>query len=363
MANGMVQLVLSLVAGMTFGLAVEKSRVFEPATIRDQFVYSRFIMLKVFLSALTTSIICFCLLALIPPTRKHFLQIRQGYLACLTRKGALVAVIGGMTLGAGMALSASCPGIVLAQIGTLVPSSVYTLLGCFAGVVIYALTESSVINLFASTPRRPQTVDRYLGIPYPLLGVTTAVLTSSVVFIFESLFPWQTEYKGWNVGSGDSFLSQRSWPPYMSGILIGLLQVPVIFTVGDTVGGSQSFCTLLSQFLVTKNMEQRIPYLAQYKRGIDNWWQVLFVLGAVGGAYISAMSSSSLGVAGGVPPTAAFVGGALMLYGARMAGGCTSGHGLSGFGLMMALSTVTVPAMFAGGTAMGFLVRYLGNVS
>ncbi|XP_022095447.1 uncharacterized protein LOC110981813 [Acanthaster planci] len=359
--RGMDQKLIAV--GITIQRALKIQAVFEPATIRDQFVYSRFIMLKTFLSALTTSIICFCLLAALPPTRKYFLQIRQGYLACLTRKGALMSVSGGVVLGAGMALCASCPGIVLAQIGASVPNAGYTLLGCFAGVLLYALTESSVRNLFASSLRKPQTVDHYLGIPYPLLGVTTATLTSSVVFIFESLFPWQTQYEGWNAGPGESLLAVRAWPPYMSGILIGLLQVPVIFTVGDTVGGSQSYCTMLSQLCVSRTLEEKMPYLTQYKRGIDNWWQVLFVIGAVGGACISAASSSSLGAAGGITPTAAFVGGVLMLYGARMAGGCTSGHGLSGFGLMMALSAVTVPAMFAGGTAMGFFIRYLGNVS
>ncbi|XP_033630966.1 UPF0394 inner membrane protein YeeE-like [Asterias rubens] len=365
MASGVVQLAVSLMTGLVFGYAVEKSRVFEPRSIRNQFIYSRFIMMKMFLSALTTSIVCFCFLSTIPMTRKYFTRIRNGYMSCLTRKGVLMSVCGGVMLGAGMALAATCPGIVLAQIGTLVPNSSYCLAGCFFGVFLYALTDSSLTKYFETSPSKEQTkpIDVYLGIPYPVLGVTMAILTSSVVFVIELLFPWQTEIEGLNLGNEGSLMSQRAWPPYLAGTLIGALQVPVSLLVGDTLGGSQSYCTLLSQMLVIKKLQRKLPYLMQYRHGVENWWQVLFVSGAVGGAYFSAVSSSSLGLAVGIAPSSAFLGGTLMLYGARMAGGCTSGHGLSGFGLMMALSMVAVPAMFGGGTAMGFLIHYLGNES
>ena len=38
-----------------------------------------------------------------------------------------------------------------------------------------------------------------------------------------------------------------------------------------------------------------------------------------------------------------------MLFGARIAGGCTSGHGISGMAQLSVGSTVAVAAMFAGG--------------
>ena len=46
---------------------------------------------------------------------------------------------------------------------------------------------------------------------------------------------------------------------------------------------------------------------------------------------------------------AAFLGGAVIMYGARLAGGCTSGHGISG-GLQLAVSSwVFLAVMFASG--------------
>ena len=52
----------------------------------------------------------------------------------------------------------------------------------------------------------------------------------------------------------------------------------------------------------------------------------------------------------------AFVGGFLMLFGARIADGCTSGHGLSGMAHLSVGSTVAVAAMFAGGIATATLL-------
>ena len=54
--------------------------------------------------------------------------------------------------------------------------------------------------------------------------------------------------------------------------------------------------------------------------------------------------------------TVAFFGGFIMLFGARIADGCTSGHGLSGMAQLAVGSTVAVAAMFVGGIATATLV-------
>jgi len=55
----------------------------------------------------------------------------------------------------------------------------------------------------------------------------------------------------------------------------------------------------------------------------------------------------------------AFAAGFIMLFGARLADGCTSGHGLSGTAQLAVGSMVAVAAMFAGGiaTALALLRR------
>ena len=59
--------------------------------------------------------------------------------------------------------------------------------------------------------------------------------------------------------------------PPSQGLLIGSLQLSVVFSVGDSLGGSSSYCTLLSN--VVKN-NQMLSYFASFRRGIGNWWQV-----------------------------------------------------------------------------------------
>jgi hypothetical protein len=52
----------------------------------------------------------------------------------------------------------------------------------------------------------------------------------------------------------------------------------------------------------------------------------------------------------------AFGGGAVALFGARMAGGCPSGHGLSGVAQLSVSSLVAMVCFFAGGL---FMARIL----
>jgi hypothetical protein len=85
-------------------------------------------------------------------------------------------------------------------------------------------------------------------------------------------------------------------------------------------------------------------YYSKYlidKPAID--WQMMLVVGLPVGALISILLSKSFraesvpslwnwrfGASRPLRYAAAFAGGAIMLFGARLAGGCTSGHGISG---------------------------------
>lgn len=51
------------------------------------------------------------------------------------------------------------------------------------------------------------------------------------------------------------------------------------------------------------------------------------------------------------------VGGATMVFGARLAGGGTSGHGITGMSQLSISSFITVAAMFGGGMAFNFLIN------
>ena len=96
-------------------------------------------------------------------------------------------------------------------------------------------------------------------------------------------------------------------------------------------------------------------------------WQFALVIALAVGAFVAARLSGTrrgtsvpalwrrrFGESRALRYAAAFAGGAVMLFGARLAGGCTSGHGISG-GLQFATSSwVFMAAMFAGGVATAF---------
>nr|XP_054763118.1 UPF0394 inner membrane protein YeeE-like [Lytechinus pictus] len=343
-------------------------KVFETATIRGQFIYQRWIMMKMFLSAAATSCFCLALLSVIPATKNVFESSRTAYVAGLTQKGIISVTIGGAILGAAMVLSGSCPGMVLVQIGAWLSNGggAMTFFGCMVGVFLYALVEPLTTKMMS--PTKPY--DKYLAdsytekwkVPFFAMALIGGVMMGAVVVTIEVLVPWKTDLANPNV-KGSWFFETLAWPPYVSGILIGCLQIPLVLLMSDTIGGSSSYCTLGAQALVTKRMELWSPYLAKFKRGAENWWQVFYVTGAIAGACISAAASGSLGSTPGVSLASSFLGGVLLIFGARLAGGCTSGHGLSGMGVLSVLSFVTVAAMFAGGTAFAFIFWAVSNAS
>jgi uncharacterized membrane protein YedE/YeeE len=49
----------------------------------------------------------------------------------------------------------------------------------------------------------------------------------------------------------------------------------------------------------------------------------------------------------------AVIGGGMLIFGARLAGGCTSGHGISGMSQLSVSSFLTVASMFGAGIFMG----------
>lgn len=169
-------------------------------------------------------------------------------------------------------------------------------------------------------------------------------------------------------------LTSKAWSPYAAGIVIGLLQIPAFLLIETALGASSSYVTvggLIASWIDPAIL--RIDYVAKHVALTGkNWWQVALVAGIAIGAFVSMKLSGAqrrpvspiwaraLGSASPVRRYAvAFAAGFIMLFGARLADGCTSGHGLSGTAQLAVGSMVAVTAMFAGGiaTALAFLRR------
>jgi uncharacterized membrane protein YedE/YeeE len=161
-------------------------------------------------------------------------------------------------------------------------------------------------------------------------------------------------------------LFDKAWSPYVAGVAIGLLQIPAFLMIETALGTSSSYVTVgaaIASWIDPSLL--RIDYVAKHiAANAKNLWQVAMVAGIAIGALVSMKMSGARRQpispiwtrALGSPSPAlryavAFGAGFLMLLGARIADGCTSGHGLSGLAQLSVGSTIAVAAMFAGGIA------------
>lgn len=169
-------------------------------------------------------------------------------------------------------------------------------------------------------------------------------------------------------------LFDKAWSPYVAGVAIGLLQIPAFLMIETALGTSSSYVTVGATIAGWFDPALlRIDYAARHvAANAKNLWQVAMVVGIAIGAFVSMKMSGARrqpispiwARALGSPSPAlryavAFGAGFLMLIGARIADGCTSGHGLSGLAQLSVGSTIAVTAMFVGGivTAMMALRR------
>ena len=156
--------------------------------------------------------------------------------------------------------------------------------------------------------------------------------------------------------------SDGGWNPYLAGALSGFVSIGSVWFVGKYLGASTTFVrtTGMLEKLISPERVAKMPYFIKEAPIID--WQWLFVIGIAIGAFIAAVSSGSFRLQAvpamwenrfgpAVAPRAvvAFVGGIIAMFGARLADGCPSGHGLSG-SLQLAVSGyIALACFFIGG--------------
>lgn len=171
------------------------------------------------------------------------------------------------------------------------------------------------------------------------------------------------------VESVQPFGEPAQWSPYLAGGLIGMLSWLTFFASGRPIGASGAYAKtagLIGRVIGPKHTA-RLKYFADNPPRID--WEWMLVLGVIIGAFIAAQSGGDatgrwlppmwierFGDAVWLRVAIGFIGGAIMAYGARLAGGCTSGHGISGALQLSVGSWIALACFFIGGAATAFLL-------
>ena len=161
-----------------------------------------------------------------------------------------------------------------------------------------------------------------------------------------------------------------AWSPYLAGGLIGVLTWFTLLLSRKPVGASSAFATAagLAAKTVAPRHTGKLKYFQDNPPRLE--WGFVFIVATVLGAFLAAwhggeltgrwlspfwearFGEDSLLLRGAV----GFLGGVLMAFGARMAGGCTSGHGISGTLQLNAASWIALFCFFAGGAIVAHLL-------
>lgn len=177
-------------------------------------------------------------------------------------------------------------------------------------------------------------------------------------------------------------LIQQPWPWYVSGAIIAAIMFVLIF-----FGQSFGFSANLRTICAAAGGGKKVKFFD------FNWksqlWNLVFLVGAIIGGFIAAQflsngepvkisenTISDLAKLGIAAPTSAqpnelfsldavfslkgflilALGGIMVGFGSRYAGGCTSGHAISGLSDLQVPSLIAVIGFFAGGLLMTFVL-------
>ena len=161
-------------------------------------------------------------------------------------------------------------------------------------------------------------------------------------------------------------LHKKRWSSYAAGAAIGGLETLAMLTAKRPLGITTAFEEAAA--LAGKKVAPKLSGAGEYEEASGKEPEIDWEAGLVAGVVLGSLLSARLSGDESPPPVpeewrdevgrskslryaAAALGGGLMMFGARMAKGCTSGHGISGTMQFSAASWLFDPIIFAAGAA------------
>lgn len=248
-------------------------------------------------------------------------------------------VLGGLIFGTGMAILGYCPGTVMVSAGEGSLDAMVGILGGLAGGLIYTLVLPSISGLLGPNLGSFSLYTAFGSDPFLFysLMIPTGLLFIAIAFLVHRI----------------EKSSDRSW--MIAGIGIALLNTFIFQYADRPIGASTFFPYVADNISGVVNNE----YFKQISK--SGSWEVLFLAGGLlSGLLISLLRKEFKirmihdnwkkykGDSFGKRALWSFIGGFILIFGARMAGGCTSGHVISGGMQLAASSLLFALFVFAG---------------
>jgi uncharacterized membrane protein YedE/YeeE len=165
------------------------------------------------------------------------------------------------------------------------------------------------------------------------------------------------------------WLTMDRWSPYLVGIGIGVLSWISFLLSDKPLGCSTAFARtsgMIEKLFRGRKVHEKL-YYQKFIPAID--WEWMLVIGVIVGAFISSKLSGTFAFRW-VPPhwqaavgdnavtrwIVALIGGIIMGFGARWAGGCTSGHGISGTLQLAVSGWLATMSFFVGGIVTAMVI-------
>lgn len=239
-----------------------------------------------------------------------------------------------------MALSGSCPGTLYAQLAAGVRTGLHALDGAIIGGILW----SGLVSKLVKRRREKTGVKPEPGVLSEQLGVSNGAALLLLETTFIAIITATTLYTPAS--------PTARFPGAVGGLLIGGAQLFSILTRKTMMGISGSFEEVGNFFWWLIRGAEPNAKPASYQN-------IIFASGVVAGAWglLKLVPDLASGPVHEVSPLLAMAGGVLMVVGSRLAGGCTSGHGISGISLLSASSVITIMSAFATGGVIAPLVH------
>ena len=250
-------------------------------------------------------------------------------------------VFGGLLFGVGMAILGYCPGTLSVSLGEGSVDALLGILGGLAGGFFYTLLLPSI--------------HAFLGPDYGSISLFTLIGQSQVLFylltvILGGAFIWIAFILN-KIEKATDF----KW--LYAGIALAILDAVVFLSaVSNRPIGASTVYLYVADLLTGTTQNNYFPKIQE-----PGQWELLFLIGAfISGLIISLFRkefkitlihtnwAKYKGNSAVTRMIWSFVGGFILIIGARMAGGCTSGHILSG-GMQLSVSSLIFTVfVFAG---------------